>query len=97
MYGEGGVSINCKGEGYVNGWKVIVKEGNNDGIMNMNELREKVKELVWEIEWLKGEYNCDRECGIEWGGGVSGGVISGVRKGFCSFNKRDYEDCKFVD
>lgn len=53
IYAEGPVSINSKAQAYVNASKVIVNQGNNDGIININELTQKLNQLVSEIESLK--------------------------------------------
>lgn len=90
------VSINSKAQAYVNASKVIVNQGNNDGIININELTQKLNQLVSEIESLKAQYNSHTHSGIQSGPAVSGPVITPVTKPFSTFNKTDYEDSKFV-
>ena len=96
IYAEGPVSINSKAQAYVNASKVIVNQGNNDGIININELTQKLNQLVSEIESLKAQYNSHTHSGIQSGPAVSGPVITPVTKPFSTFNKTDYEDSKFV-
>lgn len=96
IYAEGPVSINSKAQAYVNASKVIVNQGNNDGIININELTQKLNQLVSEMESLKTQYNSHTHSGIQSGPAVSGPVITPVTKPFSTFNKTDYEDSKFV-
>ena len=54
IYAEGPVSINSKAQAYVNASKVIVNQGNNDGIININELTQKLNQLGVTIPIVSG-------------------------------------------
>lgn len=96
IYVEGPISINSKSQVYLNASKAIVNQGHNDGVVNINELTEKLNNLVSELEEVKAQINSHTHSGITSGPSVSGPMVSPIAKPFSTFNKTDYEDSKFV-
>lgn len=75
---------------------VRINAGNNEGVVNINELTSKLNNLVKELESLKQMVNTHTHVGVTTGGGISGPTSSPYNNTFSTFNKSDYEDTKFT-
>lgn len=98
-------------EVYINGWAGILSEdnlclgskqgnvevnsGNNGGVINIQDLTDKLNQLVREIEELKMALNTHTHTSTPTGGPTSTPLVP-HNKTFTTFNKSDYEDTKFT-
>lgn len=70
--------------------KVIINNGNNKGIIKIQELTNKLNQLVAEIEELKNSYNAHTHPSL--GAPTATPLVKSLTK----FNKQDYENPKLV-
>lgn len=75
---------------------VIVNSGNNDGVVNINELTDKLNNLIKELEALRMAFNTHTHPGVQLGSSVSSTPLIPHNNTFSTFNKSDYEDTKFT-
>lgn len=96
IYAEGDIGVNSKSRVFVSGEKVIINQGRNRGVVNINELTEKLNNLVSELEDVKSQLNSHTHSGVQSGPSTTGPILTPITKPFTQFNKTDYEDTKFV-
>jgi hypothetical protein len=75
---------------------VRINSGNNDGVVKIQELTDKLNNLIKELEELRSKFNTHTHSGVSSGGSMSGPSILTQDKTFSPFNKSDYEDTKFT-
>jgi hypothetical protein len=101
---DGHVDVNINGDiaiyaadsiNIISGKEVIVNGGANGGVINIEELTEKLNKLVSEVEELKSKFNSHTHPGVKTGPGVTGVTTQSHNKTFTKFNKSDYEDTNF--
>lgn len=73
--------------------KVIINDGANSGIVNINQLTEKINQLVQELETLRSTFNSHFHPHPM---GPTSPTSSLVSKAFTQFKKEDYEDPKCI-
>lgn len=69
-----------------------INGGGNGGMIKIQELTDKLNNLVKELEQLKQDYQQHTHSGVTTGGGTSGAPIKPYTNNFTQFNKDDYED-----
>lgn len=75
---------------------VEVNGGNNGGVINIEELTQKLNLLVSELEGLKAAFNTHTHSGVTTGGGISAVPVVTHDKNFSTFSESDYEDQNFT-
>lgn len=75
-----------------NNQPIILNDGDNDGLININQLTQKINKLVTELETLRAQFNTHVHPGVTSGPSVSGPTTQQVTSPFSQFNKTDYED-----
>lgn len=78
------------------GQLVRVNGGTNNGVININQLTEKLNKLVKELENLKTAYNTHTHSGVSSGPGTTAPPVQPYNNTFSNFNEEDYEDTKFT-
>jgi hypothetical protein len=96
LYLPGDANIFSEGNVYVNGKKVVVNSGENGGVIKIQELTDKLNNLVSELEKLKLDYQNHTHIGVLTGPGVTGVPTVPYTSPFSTFNKTDYEDDNFT-
>lgn len=71
---------------------IYLNNGENDGLININQLTQKINNLVSELEKLRAQFNLHTHSGVTSGPSVSGPTPQQVTSPFSTFNKTDYED-----
>ena len=71
-----------------------INSGNNGGVINIEDITNKLNGLVKEIEQLKAAYNSHTHTGNS--GSPTSSPIIPYNNTFSTFNKSDYEDPKFT-
>ena len=84
---EGNIQIKAN-----NNSVITFNDGNNDGLININQLTQKINKLVTELENLRAQFNTHVHPGVTSGTSVSGPTTQQVTSPFSQFNKTDYED-----
>ncbi len=87
------MSANKVDKYFINSDEIIFNDGNNDGIVKINELTTKLNKLVSEVKTLKTLLDTHTHTLVTVGAGVSGVPVPIVAN-FTDFNKADYEDTK---
>lgn len=75
--------------------KIIFNQGTKDGVVNINELTDKLNNLIQELEVLKENFNSHTHTGVTTGSSVSGVTLQ-QQPSFTRFNKEEYEDKNFL-
>lgn len=75
---------------------LILNKGENQGLVNIKELTEKLNNTIKELENLRIMFNTHVHSGVTTGPGTSGPTINQVSKPFSTFNQSDYEDTKCI-
>jgi hypothetical protein len=75
--------------------KITFRNGDNGGLINIEDLTTKLNKLVDEIGSLKTALDTHTHLGVTVGAGVTG-VPSPITANFTDFNKSDYEDTKIL-
>ena len=97
IYVKGSVSIHSEDVVDISSSQLVrVNSGNNDGVINIGDLTEKLNNLVKEIEQFKDAFNSHTHIGVTSGSGISGIPNIPHNNTFSSFNESDYEDTKFT-
>lgn len=89
LYGEGNVSISSD-------QSIMFNEGENDGMVNIKELTERLNFLVKELESLRTIFNNHMHTGVTTGPGSSGPPATQATRPFTEFNQLEYEDLKII-
>lgn len=87
VYTKGRISIDCEDT-------IVFNQGNNQGLVKIQELTDKLNNLVNEIETLRNAFNTHTHSGVTSGTSVSGVTNNMVSKPITKFNKSDYENPK---
>ena len=81
-----------KSIGINSGDTVVLNEGSNRGIINIEQLTEKLNQTIKELEQLRSMFNSHVHSGVTTGPGSSGPTVTQVTKPFSQFQIDDYED-----
>lgn len=74
---------------------IVLNQGDNDGLVNINQLTDKLNQLVSEIESLKTQVNTHTHtCAPP--SSPSSPPITPINQTFSTFQKQDYEDIKIL-
>lgn len=87
IYTKGPISIDCEDT-------ITFNQGNNQGLVKIQELTDKLNNLVSEVETLRNTFNTHTHSGVSTGPGISGITNKIVSKPITKFNKSDYENSK---
>lgn len=87
IYTKGPISIDCEDT-------ITFNKGNNQGLVKIQELTDKLNNLVNEVETLRNTFNTHTHSGVTTGPGISGITSQIVNKPITKFNKSDYENSK---
>ena len=68
------------------------QNGSNDGLININELTNKLNQTISELEALRSSFNTHTHSGVQSGGGTSAIPLQQITKAFSKYDKNDYED-----
>ena len=90
-----GIILNADKIRLMSNLAVVVNEG-YQGVIKINELTQKLNNLVQELEQLKTLYNTHTHPGVMSGSAVSDPTAQQAAKPFSQFNKTDYEDKTFL-
>ena len=94
---KGNISIQAQGDVSVgSGDTVILNKGENQGVVNIKELTEKLNQTVQELESLRALFNSHVHSGVTTGPGSSGPTVTQASKPFSEFKQEDYEDTKCI-
>lgn len=93
----GDVTVNVIGNINVDSAKqIIFNRGENMGMVKIQELTDKINNLVQELETLRSSFNSHVHPGVSSGPGSTGPTISQVSKPFTQFKKDDYENTQIL-
>lgn len=94
VYIQGDITIHSPGIVDISSnTRVRVNSGNNDGVINIKELTDKLNKLVEELESLKSSYNAHVHTTSM---GITSPINIPYNNSFSKFDKNDYEDTKFT-
>ena len=90
---SGELNIFTEGNITIKSNKVIkFQNGSNDGLININELTNKLNQTISELEALRSSFNTHTHSGVQSGGGTSAIPLQQITKAFSKYDKNDYED-----
>lgn len=75
---------------------IVLNEGDNQGLVNIRELTEKLNNLVSQLEQLRSLFNSHVHSGVTTGPGSSGPTATPASTPFSEFNQLDYEDLNII-
>jgi hypothetical protein len=94
---RGNISIQAQGDVSVgSGDTVILNKGENQGVVNIKELTEKLNNTIKELETLRALFNSHVHSGVTTGPGSSGPTVTQASQPFSTFKQEDYEDTKCI-
>ena len=94
---KGNISIQAQGDVSVGtGATVLLNKGENQGVVNIKELTEKLNNTIKELETLRALFNSHVHSGVTTGPGSSGPTINQASQPFSTFKQEDYEDTKCI-
>ena len=94
---KGNISIQAQGDVSVgSGDTIILNKGENQGVVNIKELTEKLNQTVQELESLRALFNSHVHSGVTTGPGSSGPTVTQASQPFSEFKQEDYEDTKCI-
>ena len=94
---SGELNIFTNGNITIQSDKVIqFNKGSNGGMVNINDITEKLNQTISELESLRSAFNSHIHGGVQTGGGTSAVPLQPVTKAFSKYNKNDYEDKKCI-
>lgn len=97
IYVKGSISVHCDGIVDISSAnQVRINSGNNGGVINIEDITNKLNQLVKELEQLKTDYNTHTHTGVTTGPGTTAPPVMPHNNTFSTFNKSDYEDTKFT-
>ena len=102
---NGPISISSKGQVMINSAKdiilssdesIILNKGENQGMVNIKDLTERLNHLVLELEYLRQLFNAHTHSGVTTGPGTSGPTLTPDTESFTEFNQIEYEDLNVI-
>lgn len=85
----GNITVKAKGT-------IQFNEGKNEGVININQLTEKLNKTVKELENLRNLFNSHTHSGVKAGSSISATPVVQATSPFSQYNKQDYEDTKVI-
>ena len=85
----GNITVKAKGT-------IQFNEGKNDGVININQLTEKLNKTIKELENLRNLFNSHTHSGVKAGSSISATPVVQATSPFSQYNKQDYEDTKVI-
>ena len=85
----GNITVKAKGT-------IQFNEGKNDGVININQLTEKLNKTIKELENLRNLFNSHTHSGVKSGSSISATPVVQATSPFSQYNKQDYEDTKVI-
>lgn len=76
--------------------QIVFNQGENLGMIKIQELTNKINNLVKELETLRSTFNSHTHSGVQSGPGTTAPTATPVSKAFTQFNKDDYENTKIL-
>ena len=93
---NGDIQLSCKGSIFLDANEgVIVHDGENGGIVNIDKLTEKLNKLQQELENFRSMFNSHTHTSASSGSPTSP-TLQRSTQAFSTFNKDDYEDSTFI-
>lgn len=93
----GDIFVNVQGNINIDSAKqVIFNQGQNFGMVKIQELTAKINNLVQELETLRNAFNAHTHPGVQSGPGTTSPTVNQVTQPFSQFNKDDYENTKIL-
>lgn len=80
----------------VTGGSLILEKGENEGMVIIAKLTEKLNQTVKELEELREMFNVHIHSGVTTGPGTSGAPLSALTKPFSPYKQEDYENVKVI-
>lgn len=96
LYSDDSIDIGAIGDVNLTAEHTIINGGVNEGMVNINELTEKLNNLVNEVESLRNTFNNHTHSGVTPGGGTTSPTTTQYSRSITQFNKSDYEDTVFT-
>lgn len=93
--GDDGIAIQAE-KIYLNSSDQVIVNQGKYGVIDINELTEKLNQLVREVNVLRSTFNTHTHPGVQAGPGTTSPTVNLVAKPITQFNKKDYEDESFL-
>lgn len=93
----GDVYVKTKGTIHIDSaTQIIFNQGQNLGMVKIQELTDKINNLVKELETLRNIFNNHTHTGVQTGPGITAPTSTPDSTAFTPFNKDDYENTKIL-